>query len=95
VGGEDKNKSPGQASLQGKDGSKDEDSASAKARKKGWFGKERRPSNGSSDKKSSFSNRSDRDGPEEDHLDKWKSREQDDSSRNVYGLGEDAVMGLS
>jgi hypothetical protein len=93
---ENKSRSPGQTSLQGKDGSKDEDSASTKATKKGWFGKkERRSSNGSSDKKSSFSNRSERDGPEEDHLDKWKSREQDDSSRNVYGLGEDIVMGLS
>ncbi len=79
-----------------KSGSTEEDSASTKAKKKGWFGKkERRDSNTSSDKKSSLSVRSDRDGPEEDHVDKWKSRERDEGSRNVYGLGEDAVMGLS
>jgi hypothetical protein len=93
---ENKSTSPGQTPLPGKDGSKDEDSASAKARKKGWFRKkERSASNGSSDKKSSLSTRSERDGPEEDHLDRWRSRERDDSSRTVYGLGEDAVMGLS
>ena len=93
---EGKSRIPTQMDLAGKDGSKDEDSASVKARKKRWFGKnERRSSNGSSDKKSSLSTRSERDGPEEDHMDKWKSRERDESSRNVYGLGEDAVMGLS
>jgi hypothetical protein len=87
---------PGEMNMPGKEGFKDEDSVSVKAKKKGWFGKkERRASNGSSDKKSSLSTRSERDGPEEDHLDKWKSRERDDSSRTVYGLGEDAVMGLS
>ena len=93
---EGKSRSPGHTVLPGKEKVKDEDSASVKAKTKGWFGKkERRPSNESSDKKSSLSTRSERDGPEEDHLDKWKSRERDDSSRNVYGLGEDAVMGLS
>jgi hypothetical protein len=93
---EHKSRSQGETNMPGKEGSKDEDSASVKAKKKGWFGKkERRASNGSSDKKSSLSTRSERDGPEEDHLDKWKSRERDDTSRNVYGLGEDAVMGLS
>ena len=75
---------------------KDDDSNSAKGKKKGWFGKkERRQSANSSDKKSALSGRSDRDGPEEDHLDRWKSRERDEGSRNAYGLGEDAVMGLS
>jgi hypothetical protein len=93
---EHKSRSPGETNMPGKEGSKDEDSVSVKAKKKGWFGKkERTASNGSSDKKSMLSTRSERDGPEEDHLDKWKSRERDDSSRNVYGLGEDVVMGLS
>lgn len=80
----------------GKSEAPDEDSVSVKAKKKGWFGKrDRRPSNDSSDKKSSLSVRSDRDGPEEDHVDRWRSKERDEGSRNVYGLGEDAVMGLS
>src|SRR5271156_1358344 len=93
---EQKRRSQGETNMPGKEGSKDEDSASVKAKKKGWFGKkERTASNGSSDKKSLLSTRSERDGPEEDHLDKWKSRERDDGSRNVYGLGEDVVMGLS
>ena len=90
---ENSSRIPGQPTLPGKSGPPDEDSASVKSKKKGWFGKkERRLSNGSSDKKSSLSIRSD--GPEEDYLDEWKSRERDDGSRNVYGLGEDAVMGL-
>lgn len=90
---EDENKGP---TSPGKVEFKDEDSASGKAKKKPWFGKkERRPSTGSSDKKSSSSVRSDRDGPDDDHVDKWKIRERDEGSRNVYGLGEDAVMGLS
>ena len=74
----------------------DEDANSVKSKKQGWFAKkERRQSADSSDKKSSLSVRSERDGPEEDHLDKWKSKERDDSSRHGYGLGEDAMMGLS
>ena len=93
---EGKSRSPAQMTSPGREGSKGGDSVSGKAEKKGWFGKkENRWSSGSSDQKSSLSNRSERDGPEDDHLDEWKSRERDDSSRNVYGLGEDAVMGLS
>ena len=93
---------PGQSEAEdektasGKGGFKEEDSTSTKEKKKGWFGKkERRNSNNSSDKKSSLSVRSDRDGSDEDHVDRWKIKERDEGSRNVYGLGEDAVMGLS
>jgi hypothetical protein len=78
--------------------SKDEDSGSGSAKsKRGWFGRkrERGQSKSSTDRVSDISFRSDRDGPEEDHVDKWRSQERDSVSRTAFGLGEDAAMGLS
>ena len=67
-------------------------------KRKSWFSggkaKERRGSKSSSlDKKSGESTLSARTDPGEDHLDRWKNGD-DDPSRK-YGLGEDAIMGLS
>jgi Integral peroxisomal membrane peroxin len=78
------------------------DSASSKASKRrGWFsgsgGKhgERRDSKSSSilEKRSLDSALSARTDPEDDHVDQWKSRENEGA--RSYGLGEDAIMGLS
>ena len=77
----------------------DHDSNSMKAKTKGWFGggkekkKRRSGSKSSSGKKSGVSLRSD-DGAEHDPVDRWRSQERDDN-RGAFGLGEDAVMGLS
>lgn len=79
----------------------DPDSASSRAashKRKSWFKKtsnrERRDSKSSSvGKKSLDSSVSVRTDPEDDHLDRWKSRE--DEGGRTFRLGEDAVMGLS
>ncbi len=75
------------------------DSASSKATKrKSWFtsgkNRERRDSKSSSlGKKSLDGSVSVRTDPEDDHVDRWKSRENEGG--RTFGLGEDAVMGLS
>jgi Integral peroxisomal membrane peroxin len=78
------------------------DSASSKASKRrGWFGgsggkhRERRDSKSSSSlgKRSLDSALSARTDPEDDHVDQWKSKENEGA--RSYGLGEDAIMGLS
>jgi Integral peroxisomal membrane peroxin len=80
----------------------DPDSPKTTTKRKSWFGssgrdkQERRDSksSGSIGKKSLDSIVSVRTDPEDDHLDRWKSRETIEGGR-TYGLGEDAVMGLS
>jgi Integral peroxisomal membrane peroxin len=71
-------------------------------KRKTWFGagsagnkhRDRRDSKSSSlGKKSGSSAVSARTDPEDDHVDRWKSRENEGG--RTYGLGEDAVMGLS
>jgi hypothetical protein len=82
----------------------DPDSSSSKTpgKRKTWFGgggaanknRDRRDSKSSSlGKKSGSSAVSARTDPEDDHLDRWKSRENEGG--RTFGLGEDAVMGLS
>jgi Integral peroxisomal membrane peroxin len=78
----------------------DPDSTSSKtsSKRKSWFGggknRERRDSKSSSvGKKSLDSAMSVRTDPEDDHVDRWKSREHEGG--RTFGLSEDAVMGLS
>lgn len=80
---------------------KDDDSSSvqaAKRDKKGWFGRERKGSrsstSGKSDAKASIeSATSKKSDPGEDHVHRWKSREEADE-RGRWGLGDDASMGF-
>ncbi|ERF69643.1 hypothetical protein EPUS_03635 [Endocarpon pusillum Z07020] len=77
----------------------DSSSAKASSKRKSWFGngknnRERRDSKSSSlGKKSGESGSSVRTDPEDDHVDRWKSQENEGG--RTFGLGEDAVMGLS
>jgi hypothetical protein len=80
----------------------DSPTSRAPSKRKSWFGsgggknnRERRDSKSSSSigKKSLDSAVSVRTDPEDDHLDRWKSRENEGG--RTFGLGEDAVMGLS
>ncbi len=89
------------ASLQPENQTDDPDSTSTKAtgKRKSWFGnggkdRGRRDSKSSSlGKKSGESAASVRTDQEDNHLDRWKSHENEGG--RTYGLGEDAVMGLS
>jgi Integral peroxisomal membrane peroxin len=104
---------PVTSGLDGQDLAKGDDETISVKKKKGWFSggkekhkeKERRERSGSKSSSgyktgrtqlSGMSDRS-RDGPEEDHLDRWRDRERSIASGGTggFGVGEDVFLGLS